>query len=115
MEVAPGVAVTSEKFIVNKMVEGIRGRTDVTESSDVLKEYPERFTNSDVENLFRLFRKIAIRATAEKFGLKLSEKYIKRIFEKNYYLIIYIYKIDYLLFYKKANGRRKQQHVQFRK
>ena len=50
------------------MVEGIRGRTDVTESSDVLKEYPERFTNSDVENLFR---KIAIRATAEKFGLKL--------------------------------------------
>ncbi len=65
------VAVTSEKFIVNKMVEGIRGRTDVTESSDVLKEYPERFTNSDVENLFRLFRKIAIRATAEKFGLKL--------------------------------------------
>ena len=71
VEVAPGVAVTSEKFIVNKMVEGIRGRTDVTESSDVLKEYPERFTNSDVENLFRLFRKIAIRATAEKFGLKL--------------------------------------------
>lgn len=68
VEVAPGVAVTSEKFIVNKMVEGIRGRTDVTESSDVLKEYPERFTNSDVENLFR---KIAIRATAEKFGLKL--------------------------------------------
>ena len=53
------------------MVEGIRRRTDVTESSDVLKEYPERFTNSDVENLFRLFRKIAMRATAEKFGLKL--------------------------------------------
>ena len=71
VEVGPGVAVTSEKFIVNQMVEGLRGRTDEIENRYVSREYPERFTKADIENLLRLFRKIAIRTTAKEFGLKL--------------------------------------------
>ena len=53
------------------MVEKLRGRTDEIENRYVSREYPERFTKADVENLLRLFRNIAIRTTAKEIGLKL--------------------------------------------